>query len=85
MKSLAERGAEQAAIALSRMTPAMQAQMKRLCQYIRNTAQRPLSAADFDEDQSPVGPMLREQMEKAGLIEQGLGALMLTDAGESLL
>jgi hypothetical protein len=63
----------------------MQAQMKRLCQYIRNTAQRPLEVVDFDEDNSPVGPMLREQMQKAGLITQDAGALSLTDAGKALL
>lgn len=60
-------------------------QMPRLCQYVRNTGQRPLEIIDFDDDHSPVGPMLRKAMLNAGLIEEGQGALMLTAAGEALL
>ena len=63
----------------------MDAQMKRLCQYIRNTGQRPLEVADFDEDNSPVGAMLRERMVTAGLIKEDAGGLWLTAAGEALL
>lgn len=59
--------------------------LKKYAQYIRNTAQRPLAAAAFDEDWEPIGPRVRADMERAGLIEQWAGGLMLTDAGEALI
>jgi hypothetical protein len=56
--------------------------MKQYVQYVRNTGQRPLPTAAFDEDWEPAGPMIRRQMLEAGLIEEWGGALMLTDKGD---
>jgi hypothetical protein len=58
--------------------------LKEYAKYIVNTGQSPLDAAMFDDDWEPIGPMVRADMERAGLIEQSMGALMLTDAGEAL-
>lgn len=41
---------------------------KQYVDYIRNTGRIPLPVAMFDEDWEPIGPMVRSQMEKAGLI-----------------
>jgi len=57
--------------------------LNKYCKYVRNTNNRPLAAAFFDEDWEPIGPNLRADMERRGLIEQALGGLMLTDAGEA--
>jgi hypothetical protein len=59
--------------------------LKEYVEYVRNTGQRPLATAAFDEDWEPVGPSVRRDMLAAGLIEEALGALMLTDKGEALL
>ena len=40
---------------------------KRAIEYIKNTEDNP-KVAWFDEDHEPIGPMLREQLIKAGLI-----------------
>ena len=72
------------------MTPAMEAQARRLCQYIRNTGQIPLRTDDFDDDWSPVGEDYRAGLRQEGLIEERLadsdepGGIYLTAAGEAL-
>lgn len=58
--------------------------LKQYVKYVRNTAQRPLAIAAFDDDWEPVGPRVRADLERAGLIEQSMGALMLTNAGEAI-
>lgn len=40
---------------------------KRAIEYIKNTGGNP-EVAWFDEDHEPIGPMLRDQLIKAGLI-----------------
>ena len=37
--------------------------------YINNTAQEPLPVVMFDDDWEPAGPMIRDQMVKADLIQ----------------
>lgn len=38
--------------------------------YIRNTGRDPLPVEMFDEDWEPVGPMVRENLVRAGMIEE---------------
>jgi hypothetical protein len=69
---------------------ALAAQRKRLCEYVRNTAQVPLALHDFDDDWLPAGEMYRDDLVAAGLIEireageDEPGGLYLTPAGEEL-
>lgn len=71
------------------MTPGMEEQARRLCQYIRNTAQVPLRIDDFDDDWSPAGETYRAELRESGLIEERLadtdepGGIYLTAAGEA--
>lgn len=37
-------------------------------QYIKNTGHDPLPVVYFDDDWEPIGPMVRRDMEAAGLI-----------------
>lgn len=60
----------------------MSSHLKEYVEYIVNTGRRPLATEMFDEDWEPIGPMVRAEMQGAGLIDQGLGGLMLTDKGE---
>jgi hypothetical protein len=39
--------------------------------YINNTGQRPLSVEAFDDDNDPIGPMVRRDMAAEGLIYYG--------------
>ena len=74
------------------MTPGMgmEAQARRLCQYVRNTAQVPLRVDDFDDDWSPAGETYRAELLESGLIEvrqpgdDEPGGLYLTEAGKAL-
>jgi hypothetical protein len=50
--------------------------------YISNTGQPVLACSVFDDDWAPIGRRLRRDMERAGLIEQWLGGLMLTRKAE---
>jgi hypothetical protein len=43
--------------------------LEKYVEYIRNTGQRPLAVAAFDEDWEPIGPMVRADMMKADLIQ----------------
>jgi len=52
-------------------------------EYIRNTGQPVLACSAFDDDWSPVGPMIRRDMEKNDIIEQAAGGLMLTRKAET--
>lgn len=63
----------------------MSAHLKQYAQYVRNTGQRPLACAAFDDDWEPIGPMVRREMLAAGLIEEWDGGLMLTEKGDALL
>jgi hypothetical protein len=56
---------------------------RKYVEYIRNTGQPVLACSAFDDDWSPVGPMVRRDMEKADLIDQGAGGLMLTRKAET--
>ncbi len=56
--------------------------LKRCVQYIRNTGQRPLRIAAFDDDWEPAGPMIRQRLRDADLIEEWSGGLMLTVKAE---
>ncbi len=56
--------------------------LKRYVQYVRNTGQRPLPTAAFDDDWEPAGPMIRQRLRDADLIEECSGALMLTFKAE---
>ena len=62
----------------------MSAHLKEFAEYIVNTGRRPLAVDLFDDDWEPNGPKIRAEMEAAGLLEQSLGGLALTDKGESL-
>lgn len=44
------------------------ARLKQYVDYIRNTGQKPLSTAAFDDDWDPIGPLLRKEMTALGLI-----------------
>lgn len=46
----------------------------RYIEYIRNTGRVPLPVHMFDEDWNPIGPVVREDMVKRGLI-------LITDRG----
>lgn len=39
--------------------------------YINNTGRKPLPISAFDDDWEPVGPMIRADMQAAGLIYYG--------------
>ena len=51
--------------------------LRKYVEYIHNTGQRPLACAAFDDDWEPIGPMVRKDLVKAGLIEEHEGYLML--------
>lgn len=53
-------------------------------QYIKNTRMVPLPVAFFDNDWDPIGRMVRADLEKAGLIRQTDGGILLTAKGEAL-
>lgn len=53
------------------------AHLQQYVDYIRNTGQVPLDEIVFDEDWEPIGPAVRKEMHKLGLIEQYGGALAL--------
>lgn len=58
--------------------------LKQYCQYIKNTAQRPLPTEAFDDDLEPIGPMVRDQMLKEELIVISDGGIFLTEKGGAL-
>jgi hypothetical protein len=54
---------------------------QRALEYIRNTGGTP-SREWFDDDHEPIGPALRTDLLKAGLIEESDGLVRLTAAGK---
>lgn len=53
--------------------------------YIRNTGQKPLPTARFDDDWDPIGPMVRREMRALGLIyETGPNSIFPQPAGVRL-
>lgn len=48
-------------------------------QYIKNTGRVPLPIAMFDEDHEPVGPMVRHDLVKYGIIIEKDGGITLRD------
>ena len=61
------------------------AHLARYVQYIRNTGRVPLASEMFDEDWEPIGPSIRADMARHGLIEESNNDILLTTAGEALL
>ena len=55
----------------------MSRHLKQYVDYIKNTGRVPLAIADFDEDWEPIGPTIRRDMVRAGLIEEWEGGLVL--------
>lgn len=58
--------------------------LKRYTQYVLNTGSAVMSIADFDDDWSPAGPLIRQRLREAGLIEEHDGALGLTTKADGL-
>jgi hypothetical protein len=54
---------------------------KQHLQYITNAGNP--TPAQFDDDWEPIGPMLRRDMQTAGLIEVRDGRMYLTEAGQA--
>ena len=52
---------------MSDLTP-VPSRLQRYVDYIRNTGQKPLPTAAFDDDWEPIGPMIRKEMTALGLI-----------------
>lgn len=59
--------------------------LKKYLQYVRNTGNRPLAIIHFDDDWEPIGPTVRSDLMRYGLIEQHAGGLMLTVEAEAML
>lgn len=66
------------------MTPELKAYYKQHLQYIRNTGGC-VSVPIFDEDWEPIGPKLREDLIREGLISVRGTAISLTTEGEMAL
>jgi hypothetical protein len=47
------------------------------CEYMRNISSGVMSIKIFDDDWEPAGPLIREQMRKAHLIEEWGGGMAL--------
>lgn len=60
--------------------------LKRYCEYIRNTGPRALPTEYFDDDWSPIGPHLRAELERAGLVKEDASqaVVYLTEKGKEL-
>jgi len=58
--------------------------IKRAVEYIRNTGES-VNAAQFDDDNEPVGPLLRADVVPKYASPDAQGILKLTDAGRALL
>jgi hypothetical protein len=56
--------------------------MKKAIQYIRNTGET-ATVAQFDDDHEPIGPSLREDIEKYFTVEGGV--MKLTHLGRAVL
>lgn len=56
--------------------------LKQYVRYIRNTGRAPLAVAVFDEDWEPIGPRVRADLTRAGLVTEDADGLRLTAAGE---
>lgn len=62
----------------------MNAGIKQALQYIRNTGES-VNAAQFDDDNEPIGPLLRRDIVPAYAAPDAAGILKLTDAGKAAL
>lgn len=58
--------------------------LKQYCEYIRNTGES-VGLEQFDDDHAPIGPQLREDMERHDLFTiDPLGIFHLTEKGKAL-
>jgi hypothetical protein len=56
--------------------------LRKYVEYIRNTGREPLAVELFDDDWEPIGPRVRAELVRAGLVTQSADGLLRT--GHSL-